>query len=145
MKKRGDDFFYRIVDVNFNRAREGLRVCEDISRFILKSRQLTSGLRSARHCLSRAFSEAEKREFTVSRDSARDLGRIFTASKVKRRDYCDVFAANMERAKESMRVLEEFFKLVDEKTAKQFMALRYKLYSIEKNAIKKIRVICSNR
>ena len=34
--------FLRIVDVNYNRAREGMRVCEEVARFALSDAALTS-------------------------------------------------------------------------------------------------------
>ena len=57
---------------------------------------------------------------------------------MKRAGYRDIFEANIERVKESLRVLEEFFKLVDLKRSASFKDLRFKIYDIEKMALKKI-------
>ena len=43
------DKLLRIIDANLNRAREGLRVCEDISRFALGDKTATRALKSIRH------------------------------------------------------------------------------------------------
>jgi len=42
---------YRVLDANFNRAREGLRVTEEVARFILEDPQLTARLKDLRHRL----------------------------------------------------------------------------------------------
>ena len=54
---------------------------------------------------------------------------------MKRLGYCDIFGANIERVKESLRVLEEFFKLIDKKDSAKFTKLRFKVYEIEKKAL----------
>ena len=41
----------RVIDANFNRCKEGLRVAEDIFRFILKEDGLRKTLRRLRHSL----------------------------------------------------------------------------------------------
>jgi len=142
---KADNFFYRVVDANFNRAREGLRVCEDISRFIIKSKTLTSGIRKIRQRLSGLFVKTQKKRFLAARNSPSDIGKGLTKVKTKRRNYADVFMANMERSKESVRVLEEFFKLNDERASKVLMSLRYKLYNLEKKGVEKIRAVCGDR
>jgi hypothetical protein len=50
----------------------------------------------------------------------------------------DVFSANIERTKESVRVLEEFYKLVDKKISAKFSELRFKIYTVEKKAVKRL-------
>ena len=59
-------------------------------------------------------------------------------SEMKRRGLADIFAANMERVKESLRVLEEIFKLIDGKSSSRFCSLRFKVYAIEKKAMKRL-------
>ena len=58
---------------------------------------------------------------------------------MKRKGLADIFAANIERVKESLRVLEEIFKLVNIKSSSKFCVLRFKVYAIEKKAIGKIK------
>ena len=45
--------------------------------------------------------------------------------------------ANAQRAKEALRVLEEFFKLVDTTASKKIQKLRFDLYAIEKQTVKR--------
>ena len=132
---------YRIVDANLNRSREGLRVCEDIARFVLNSKAITEELKTARHAISDiAKSSASKsKEMALARDSEGDvLRRSSFESEMKRRGVADIFAANIERVKESLRVMEELFKLIDGKKSSKFCELRYKVYAIEKKAAKRL-------
>ncbi len=64
-----------------------------------------------------------------------DVGRLTTASESKRKDIAAVFAANSQRVKESLRVLEEVVKLLDIKVALKLKNLRYKMYAIEQKVI----------
>ena len=130
---------FRIIDANFNRSREGLRVCEDAARFILNSAKLTKDLKAVRHSVSRIIKscDADLKSLLESRDVEIDVGKGSRyVTEMRRRDAADVFYANMERVKESMRVLEEFFKLVDKKASAKFTDLRYKVYDIEKRSVK---------
>lgn len=139
---------FRIIDANFNRSREGLRVCEDISRFILNSPALTKEIKSVRHGISAVAKQLRSscNILTASRDARNDVGkRPRPRIEVKRLDTADIFAANMERAKESLRVLEEFFKLIDKKDSAKFSALRFEVYEIEKNALKRIEALRNRR
>ena len=72
------------------------------------------------------------------RDSNSDVGFGIRANELKRSNLADIFFANMQRAKESMRVLEEFAKLKDTKAALAFKKIRYRLYTIEKKASGKV-------
>ncbi|MFH1888896.1 MAG: thiamine-phosphate pyrophosphorylase [Candidatus Omnitrophota bacterium] len=130
---------YRIIDANINRAKEGLRVCEDIARFMLDSRGLVSGFKKARHritailkCLPVDTGLYEHRE------SAGDVGRNIHINELRRDNWQDIFYANMQRIKESVRVMEEFVKLINRNTALKFKKLRYDIYGLEKDSAKKI-------
>ena len=128
----------RVIDANFNRSREGLRVCEDVARFVWNKPLLTKELKSVRHRRS-AILEKEPSVAKIlrdSRDTACDVGRApRSKSEMRRCDISDIFSANIERVKESIRVLEEFFKLVDKKNSIEFTKLRFKVYEIEKKAL----------
>lgn len=131
----------RIIDANSNRSREGLRVCEDITRFILNSNALTGELKRVRHRISDIVKCLPVRSqfLLVSRDVKEDVGRkSWTRSEKKRLDYADIFMANIERVKESLRVLEELVKLIDERASASLKALRFKVYEIEKKAVRRI-------
>jgi len=134
----------RIIDANFNRSREGLRVCEDITRFALNSRALAGDLKSVRHRISgmAKLKSDDGGALYEARNSREDVGRCsgFPAE-MKRAGLADIFAANIERVKESLRVLEELFKIIDKKISIKFAALRFRVYEIEKDAVKRLRRI----
>jgi len=131
----------RIVDANFNRSREGLRVCEDIARFIMNSPVLTKELKSMRHGISGIIKSSPEMAKTLieSRDVASDVGKLPDFGvEVPRRRPKDIFIANIERVKESVRVLEEFFKVIDIKFSAKLSRIRFKAYAIEKKAVMKL-------
>ena len=131
----------RIVDANFNRSREGLRVCEDIARFIMNSSALTKELKALRHGISGIIRSSPEmaEDLLESRNPSGDCGKIPDFKiEIPRREANDIFTANIERVKESIRVLEEFFKLVDIKLSAKFSRLRFKAYAIEKKAVKRL-------
>ena len=133
---------FRIIDANLNRSREGLRVCEDIARFALDSKALTEELKKVRHSISNIAknSSLELKGLSAARNSEDDvLRRSRFESEMKRRGLSDIFAANFERVKESLRVLEEIFKLINVKSSSKFCSLRFKVYAIEKKAISSLR------
>ena len=129
----------RIIDANLNRAKEGLRVCEEITRFVLNSPRLTQGLKCARHEISRLSGRIPFAKILIqSRDSSGDVGRHILANEFKRRGLSDIFFANIQRVKESIRVLEEFTKLTSKDLAADFKELRYKMYKLEKETAKRL-------
>ena len=130
----------RIIDANINRAKEGLRVCEEVSRFILESRSLSAGFKEIRHNIDAAVKAlTDRRELLAQRDSIKDVGlKIYLRKEFRRSSYQDVFFANIQRVKESIRVLEEFSKLEYIKAAFAFKKIRYDVYEIEKKAAQRI-------
>ena len=59
-------------------------------------------------------------------------GRESISQEFKTRGAFDLLSANLQRAKESVRVLEEFLKVVDRDQAERFKKIRFKIYNIEK-------------
>ena len=129
-----------MIDANCNRLKEGLRVVEDIVRFIADDEKLTRGFKNIRHQITQILKQNSTLKTSAIINQRRiesDVGKASTASEFKRKNIQDIFLANIQRAKESIRVLEEFFKLYDRKTAARFKALRYKIYAQEKRALNK--------
>lgn len=124
----------RIIDANINRAKEGLRVCEEVVRFIANSRSLTAGFKRIRHGIDEAAKNLPAERLLSERMSLTDAGKDIHAGELARRGYKDIFFANIQRSKESVRVLEEFSKLQDAACALKFKKLRYRLYELEKKA-----------
>jgi len=128
----------RIIDANINRAKEGLRVCEEITRFILNSRGLTQDLKKVRHAIDLIVKQFSSLDLLEVRASLKDVGRTIYANELKRKNLQDIFFANIQRVKESIRVLEEFAKLESSDLAVKFKRIRYGIYDIEKKVAKKI-------
>lgn len=140
------DPVHRIIDANINRAKEGLRVCEEITRFILNDRKLTAGFKKIRHSIDVLIKRLPpKEELLSTRKSSADVGRTINAGEFTRRNYRDIFCANIQRVKESVRVLEEFSKLSKKDLAIRFKKIRYEVYEIEKKASEKISALRINR
>ena len=122
------------MDANYNRAKEGLRVCEDLCRFVLDEKDLTSGFKKVRHDLTQAIKSFGLKEIVTARDILKDVGKKTVDEESKRFSAEDLLYSNSQRVKESLRVLEEFAKLVNIKAAERLKGLRYKFYDLEKEA-----------
>jgi thiamine-phosphate pyrophosphorylase len=127
----------RILDAAANRAREGLRVVEDYTRFALDDTHLTNLLKDARHALSQILQTVADRHgpsaLVASRDTTGDVGtNISTEAETHRETATDVVRANAKRVQEAARTLEEYGKVVSPNMAIQLEAWRYNLYTIEK-------------
>lgn len=124
---------YRIADANLNRAREGLRVLEEVARFILEDARLTGALKDMRHRLSRvAYDTGTASALINSRDAENDVGASsWTPREKERGSICDLVAANFKRVQEAARVLEEFGKVLG-LPAQEVKVLRFELYTLEK-------------
>ena len=136
----------RIIDVNLNRSREGLRVCEDIARFMLNDKTITRSFKSLRHGVSalRKGMDLEKLSLLKSRSVRGDVGKKTTLREANRKNIKDVFRANTERVKESLRALEEVTKLFDRKISKRFKRIRFRVYELEKKSRLKLDAILHN-
>ena len=137
----------RILDANFNRSREGLRVCEEITRFVMEDPALTSQLKKARHEVSNCLKDfpVPIPELVAARDSRRDVGKRTSTTEKVRQNAKGLFLANIERSKESLRVLEEVSKLIDPATSDRLKKIRFKAYTLEKKILKKMETVRDHR
>ncbi|MDD5108970.1 MAG: thiamine-phosphate pyrophosphorylase [Candidatus Omnitrophica bacterium] len=136
----------RIIDANLNRVKEGLRVCEEITRFILDNHKFTLLFKNLRHRIDGVAGKIYPvSALLTQRNSKKDVGRFNSCGELARANCKDIFWANIQRIKESLRVLEEFSKLVDRKAALDFKQLRYKVYEIEKASFKEISALSDSR
>ena len=135
MAARVDRTLLRILDANLNRAREGLRVCEDVARLGYDDAGLTARLKRVRHGTTAAARRLPVawRALLMARGSDRDVGRR-TGHLVSHRggSLQTLFIVNMQRAKEAMRVLEESCRIIAPIVAQDFARLRFRLYALEK-------------
>lgn len=118
----------RILDANLNRAREGLRVLEDIARFVLDDRKTCARLKDLRH---RLVLDGRTADLLSARDAASDTAAFLdTEPELTRSGLFAILIANAKRVQESLRVLEELGKLGAGKSP--FKTIRFDLYEIEK-------------
>jgi thiamine-phosphate pyrophosphorylase len=129
---------YRILDANLNRAKEGLRVCEDINKILPEGCIAHRRLRHLRHAVTQILksSRVDRLRMILERKSAQDPGRSF-ANKTKKHSAAHLFLANMQRTKEALRVLEEFLKLLDGQASRKIQKIRFDTYELEKTTLKK--------
>ncbi|MBI3333730.1 MAG: hypothetical protein HYZ93_06545 [Candidatus Omnitrophica bacterium] len=129
----------RVLDANLNRAREGLRVCEEAARFILEDGGLTRRSQRIRYDLAAAARRIPRARLLKSRDSRADVGRPSERGPVGRhRNIRDLIMANGKRVQEALRVLEEFSRLQSPQTAKAFGSLRFRVYSLEQDLLSRL-------
>jgi thiamine-phosphate pyrophosphorylase len=131
-----DDRIDRIIDANINRITEGLRVAEDIFRYSIASSEIQQGLKDMRHNLITAVDRAG---VLSARSSLDDVGFSSKgANEFERSELKDIASANLKRAEEGLRVLEEMYKLGRKEISSVMKKLRYELYDLEKKAYAKI-------
>jgi len=138
--------FLRIIDANLNRSREGLRVCEEIARFSLNDTQLTAELKRLRHRISRKMNKFPGRLSALleCRKTQTDVGRKIKGLS-RREDSADLFLANIQRVKESLRVLEELANIFSQALSNNFARLRFEAYRLEKKTIARLQAICNSK
>jgi len=136
----------RMIDANLNRSSEGLRVLEDVARFLLNNAELSQRLRTLRHDLAQ-----ETKLLSVGllsrRDSEHDVGHFSSREKelnmktTSLRDLLDLVTANAKRVEESLRVIEELAKLPEISSmlnSASFEQVRFTLYTLERDLISRI-------
>jgi thiamine-phosphate pyrophosphorylase len=133
----------RVIDANANRAREALRVMEDLARFILDDANLTERTKSMRHDLVAQLERAGlgHARLAAARDVKSDCGTdITTDGERQRAGLAEIAAAAGGRLAEALRTLEECFKArVGNEVgngagdgAAVFESLRYRAYDVDK-------------
>jgi len=135
-----------MIDANLNRSSEGLRVLEDVARFLLNDAELSQRLRTLRHNLA-AETQPLNLEFLSQRDSEHDVGYLHpkdekpTMTATSLRGLLDLVTANAKRVEESLRVIEELAKLPEMNSmlnSAGFERTRFALYTLERDLISRI-------
>ncbi len=148
---------FRMLDANYNRAKEALRVAEDVLRFAegsclrhargnskfpssQSSANAVLSWKKIRHRLSHIFFSFPQsyKAIVACRNVERDTGKALQLDDRKGRvRVSDLFCSNVQRAEEAVRVLEECSKAVYPKAAPKFQKLRFDIYAMEKRDIAK--------
>ncbi len=129
----------RIIDANCNRIGEGLRILEDVARFIINNKPLAQQLRALRHNLVKELSSLGTDLITV-RDPYADVGTDSTRIEPQA-DLAALVAANAKRVEEALRVVEEVAKLPEtsgQLDSRTFGTARFALYALEKELLSRL-------
>ncbi len=118
---------FRLCDANLNRLKEGIRVIEDINRYLYDNTKIAAKLKSLRH-LAKIDSYIE---LLSCRDIQNDVLKESIPQELEREDIESILLANYKRAQEAARVLEECFKIIEPKKSEEFKTIRYELYALE--------------
>ncbi len=121
----------RLCDANTNRAAEGLRVLEDIARFLLNNEELCARAKQIRHTVRSSVPAS----VLADRDTGGDVGTsVSTITEQQRPNLLALIQANAKRLQEALRVLEEYAKLQGkDQVARQLEAQRYASYTLERD------------
>lgn len=126
---------YRIIDANINRVSEGLRVLEDISRFLLEKNYLSKEFRQLRHLVRKTLAQENLLSY---RNSTGDLGlKISQSTNIdNKKDINSLIKANAKRVQEGLRSIEEVLKVLGKThESKNFERMRFKSYSLERSLL----------
>lgn len=126
---------WRVVDAEYNRVSEGLRVLEDLARFYWETDTLTARLKALRSRLA-GLTAKFRAECIRNRDAAGDIG-LEISRKLRldsRNGVGELAGANFKRVQEGLRSLEEHLKTLDDyPAAKEMEQLRFQTYTLEKD------------
>jgi len=153
---------YRIIDANFNRAREAARVIEEFCRFALNSAQHAQRAKRLRHELSLSLDKLDARQLLSSRDILGDVGAPCSslelrdtghprfrgdrltpaeagarATFMERTDLNSTFTAACKRLTEALRTLTETIAIggQNQSVADAIEKLRFDAYALEKDIV----------
>lgn len=126
----------RIVDANLNRAVEGLRVLEEIARFLLNDKNLNAELKALRHKLCELF-DCDYEALLMSRDTRNDVGTTVLNPR-ERGSIEAIFKANIKRVQEALRVLGEYSSYSTYRGTCD--KLRYETYTLEQKIFEGLKM-----
>lgn len=135
----------RIADVNLNRLNESLKFIEDVIRFSLENKVLLTRIRQIRNEFLKIKKDISLADIVNFRQSSHDLGRAAKFDIQTKKTSEDLVIANLTRAKESARIIEEVFKSIDLKTSSKMKEIRFQLYDLEKYVIGSLKKIFNPR
>jgi thiamine-phosphate pyrophosphorylase len=130
---------YRVLDANFNRAREGLRVVEEVARFVLDDAGMTIRIRDMRHRLGILQEGFPGRGAVLvqARDVEGDVAAPAPpAAGEEKTNLIQLVMANFKRVQEATRVLEEYARLLP--LTAPFKEIRYAAYLVEKEMVSRL-------
>ena len=125
------------MDASFDRLGEGLRVLEDVARFLLNDAELSKELKTLRHDLTRDTLPLQQ-DLLAARRVGEDVGALTQVpGGMEREDLVALVRTNARRVQESLRVIEELAKLPATPTLDwaRFRQARFVLYELEQKLV----------
>ena len=123
-----DNEVLQIIDANLDRAREGLRVIEDWSRFGLGRKDLVDKIKNFRQILGRNHLNIYKESRNLIQDNCRG---VTHREQFNRKIPEDLISSNSARVQEALRVIEEFSRDHNIQLSKKASEIRYEIYDLE--------------
>ena len=110
---------------------------EDYCRFVLGDAELSSAIKRMRHDVTTHVNAiVEGSTLLGARESESDVGATeVEGSQAAQQAPADVVVANLKRAQEALRCLEEYSKSLDAACAGMFRKIRFDLYALEKRLL----------
>ncbi|MDY6935490.1 MAG: thiamine phosphate synthase [Spirochaetota bacterium] len=131
---------YSAIDANINRTLEGLKICEDVYRFIYHETRLAGRIKEIRHDFIKEVRVFPDTPLLNARDVESDQLKFIDLESERRRDSLEeLVKRNLHRSIEALRAIEEFTKLLDiQLIHNPFQRIRFSLYNLEKELISNI-------
>ena len=127
--KQPEDFrIFQIIDANLDRAREGLRVIEDWSRFGLGKEEYVKRIKNFRQILGKNHLTIYKKSRNNIEDRSKGLTHLEQINRVTPEQ---IISSNSARVQEALRVIEEFCRFHNNSLSKIAAEIRYEIYTIE--------------
>ncbi len=131
--------------MNLNRLNEALKFIEDVIRFSLENKVLLIRIRKIRNEFLKIKKDISLADIINSRQSSHDLGRAAKFDIQTKKTSEDLIIANLTRAKESARIIEEILKSINLKISNRMKEIRFQLYDLEKYIIGCLKKIFNPR
>ncbi|HWJ02486.1 MAG TPA: hypothetical protein VNU93_02330, partial [Verrucomicrobiae bacterium] len=125
----------RMMDANLNRVAEGLRVVEDVLRFGFEDQIACKAVRALRHRVRDALGGVYA-DLLAGRNVQADPGVSISKEQVldSKKSVPELLIANLKRAQEGLRVLEESAHLLGNRSlAKEVEGIRFAAYELEQD------------
>lgn len=118
----------RLIDINTNRACEGLRILEDGIRYRSDLATWLEPVKTWRATLRRMGPQGS----LDYRGALEDPGPACTPNQMNRQESRDVFRVNAGRVQEALRALEEYYKLLAPVHVAEMETMRFQAYELER-------------
>lgn len=134
-----DRQIYTMLDAVLNRSVEGLRVCEDILRFVYHHPEYPVRLKTMRHDLVSAAGVFDLNKLVLARGVSQDRQKfVDLASETRRAGVTELITANLHRSMEGLRTIEESSKSLQLDSA-PFQKIRFAIYEFENEILSFIK------